>query len=92
VHEGGFEVEVTDTGLLFRAPDGTALPEAPVPARAEGPPLEERNTCRGLRIDKNTGVPRWDGTRLDAVYVCDVLFRNWELARRDTERAREPPA
>jgi hypothetical protein len=75
VHEGGFTVEMTDDGPVFRDPRGkvvTAVPERPALER----PVEElkwRVFANGVEIDPDAQIPDWDGTRPDYGYVVDVL-------------------
>ncbi|MGH2820783.1 MAG: DUF222 domain-containing protein, partial [Actinomycetota bacterium] len=74
VHEGGFTMDSRDDRFVFCRPDGSVIAEVPQRPTASGIPLEDANARRGLRIDHRTCVPDWDGTRLDPVYVVNVLL------------------
>lgn len=66
VHEDGYAIERLDRGRLrFKRPDGTEI--LPVPKRRRGDvrALMRANGRRGLAIDSETALTRWDGTRLD---------------------------
>jgi hypothetical protein len=75
VHEGGFTVEMTDDGPVFRDPRGrivTEVFERPALER----PVEEltwRIYANGVEIDPEAQIPDWDGTRPDYGHVVDVL-------------------
>jgi hypothetical protein len=75
VHEGGFTVEMTDGGPVFRDPRGNVVTEV-FERPALKRPLEElkwRVFANGVEIDPDGQIPDWDGTRPDYEYVVDVL-------------------
>jgi hypothetical protein len=77
VHEDGFQVErLPDGELLFRRPNGQALPIVPPPARAPDNPevaLRARHETAGLRLHPRTLMPSWLGERLDVGWAIDVM-------------------
>jgi 5-methylcytosine-specific restriction endonuclease McrA len=94
VHEEGYQVNrQADGALLFRRPDGRALPEVSVPAAAPANPVETlraQHEARGLRLHARTACPGWLGERLDLTWAIDVLH---PLANRSSPCAEsEQPA
>jgi hypothetical protein len=74
LHEGGFSVEARPRGrLVFRRPDGHALPAVPSPRRGDHHELRRRNRRAGLAIDDKTSEPDWYGDPLDLDYAVDGL-------------------
>ena len=58
VHEGGFGVlRQGDGRLVFRRPDGQAVPAAPSPTRGRCAELRARNRREGLQIGPGTASP-----------------------------------
>ena len=75
VHEGGFSVEMTDAGPLFRDPDGRVVTEVFERPRLERPveELKWRIFANGIEIDPEAQIPDWDGSRPDYDHVVHVL-------------------
>ncbi len=72
VHEGGFRVERSGSGLCFRRPDGRVVVDAPRGGCARGPTLEAQNRARDVCPDAYTIRPRSEGDRLD--YGIATMF------------------
>jgi Domain of unknown function (DUF222)/HNH endonuclease len=87
VHEEGYQMERRSDGALqFRRPDGRPLPEVPAPPPLPADPVEAlqaEHTAQGLQIHARTGIPGWQGERLDIGWAIDVLH---PLATRATVR------
>ena len=79
LHEGGFRVEVNDHGQSrFYARAGWQIPDAPPAPGTKGDPvksLKSDHLERGIQIDAFTGIPAWQGERLDLGYAIDGLRR-----------------
>ena len=84
LHEGGYRIVRTDDGVFrFLEPDGMAVREdfaipgddRAVAARFRGIALAEGNRDRGVRIDPDTVVTRWQGERMDDSIAMDALLR-----------------
>jgi 5-methylcytosine-specific restriction endonuclease McrA len=77
VHEEGYRVERrVDGELEFRHPYGWVIPDVPGAKAIPDDPVEivrARNEAAGLRLDAQSGKPRWHGERLDLGYAIDVL-------------------
>jgi 5-methylcytosine-specific restriction endonuclease McrA len=77
IHEEGYRVEREDDDTLgFRRPDGTPLPDVPVPGAVPDDPIaaiRESHQSQGLHIDARTACPAWFGERLDLSWAIDVL-------------------
>ena len=67
VHEGGFTIELDDTGEpLFLAPKGEVIPFIPPSASAPDDPIAALEATHAeLAIDEETGLTSWDGTPVD---------------------------
>lgn len=75
VHEGGFTVEMTDDGPVFRDSRGNVVTEV-----FDRPPLERpveelkwRVFANGVEIDPDGQIPDWDGTPPDYEHIVDIL-------------------
>jgi hypothetical protein len=77
VHEEGFQIERdVDGALLFRRPDGHALPDVPDSPELPWAPMDmlrDMNIARGLSLNSQTITPGWLGERLDVGWAIDVL-------------------
>lgn len=75
VHEGGFTVEMTDAGPVFRNPDGVVVTEVVERPALERPvaALQWRVFASGVEIEPEAQIPDWDGLRPDYDHVIDVL-------------------
>jgi Domain of unknown function (DUF222)/HNH endonuclease len=75
VHEGGYRIERGAHGaLLFRRPDGRALPTVTAHRRGDPEELQGRNTEDGLDLTDQTCVPHiYPGDKLDLHWVVDGL-------------------
>jgi len=77
LHEGGFSVQLDANGTSrFYTPKGALIPEAPASPPLKGDPvaaLTRRHRKDGLEIDSSTGLPHWQGEKLDLGYVIDGL-------------------
>ena len=65
-----------DGALLFRRPDGRALPDVPAPVAVPDDAVETlraRHASEGLRLHARTACPGWLGERLDVGWAIDVL-------------------
>ena len=67
VHEGGFTIELDDTGEpLFLAPKGEVIPFIPPSASAPDDPIAALEATHAeLAIDEETGLTSWDGGQVD---------------------------
>jgi hypothetical protein len=70
LHEGGYRLERTVAGeLVFFTPDGRRLEPSPAPPPIGGKDalalLAQDAASRGIRIDRRTSLPHWNGERLD---------------------------
>lgn len=75
VHEGGFDVERSDDGFVFKRPDCQRLPEYyAAEGRFRGSALAEINRERNVRIGPDTIVTRWQGERMDYALAMDALL------------------
>lgn len=75
VHEGGFIVQSNaGEGIVFRRPDGRAIPAVPPAEGATGPGLEQCHRGQGLAIDSGTCAPRSAGDSLDYDIALDALI------------------
>jgi hypothetical protein len=73
LHEGGYTVSGDPAGaLLFRRPDGRAIPACPRGAAGRPGALPERH--RGLAIGPETCVPAWARERYDFGLAVDALL------------------
>jgi hypothetical protein len=75
VHEGGFTVEMTDDGPLFRDPRGNVVTEVPERPALERPveELKWRVFANGIEIDPDGQIPDWDGMSPDYDHIVGVL-------------------
>jgi hypothetical protein len=77
VHEEGYQVERgPDGALIFRRPDGRAIPAVPPPPDIAPDPeqaIRRLNAGNGLAMHSRTATPGWLGERLDVSYAIDVL-------------------
>jgi hypothetical protein len=80
VHEGGYQIEVSQNGsFIFRTPDGRALESSPrLPDVREnnsgGLDIERANRQLGLFIDENTCLTDWDGGKADYNIIVGGLM------------------
>jgi hypothetical protein len=78
VHEEGYHVErQADGKLCFRHPDGVVIAAAPLPATISAhyeQTLRARHQADGIPIHSRTGMPGWQGERLNVGYAIDVLY------------------
>ena len=66
----------SDGALQFRRPDGRPLPQVPAPPPFRVDPLEALrgdHATQGIQINARTGIPGWQGERLDVGWAIDVL-------------------
>jgi hypothetical protein len=85
VHEGGFRLERgAGDAILFRRPDGRAIPARTRLRGGDCAQLTDQNMRGGLEVGPETCVPKWWGDRLDKTLAVDCL------AARDP-RLMEPP-
>ena len=87
VREEGYQiVREGDGALIFRRPNGWAIPDVPeppaVPTDPEGT-LRDENVALGLTLSSETMRPLWLGEPLDVVYAIDVLHPRALAARPD---------
>lgn len=76
LHEGGYRVlGRAPDALRFFTPEGKELPSRPLPLRAQGPGLAERNRAVGLSIGPATGLSLWQGERMDYGWAVETLLR-----------------
>jgi hypothetical protein len=74
VHEGGFSIESKSGGrLVFRRPNGQAVPVVPRRPRGDHHEVRRGNHRAGLNIDDRTSEPQWWGDRLDLDYAVSGL-------------------
>lgn len=78
VHEGGYTLARDGDALVFRRPDGTAVPAAGPPTRGRSDRLVADHTR--ARIDDRTLTPDWAGQRLDLHYAVSVLLPTLQAA------------
>jgi hypothetical protein len=62
VHEGGFRVEVDDSGARFFRPDGRMVPLAPAQPRVATRLCDDQ---AALSLGRSTLAATWDGSRVD---------------------------
>jgi len=75
VHEGGFDVARWAGGkLVFRRPDGRAIPPVPSPARGSCGELRERSRREGLLIGPATAAPLGAGEPFDRKLAVEGLL------------------
>jgi len=79
VHEGGYRAEGDAGGkIVFRRPDGSAVPEVPprpgVPGDAMGSLMVGNQAC-GLEITPETNLVRWGGEGLDLVTAVEGVLK-----------------
>jgi hypothetical protein len=72
VHEGGFALERSSTGLCFRRPDGRVIRTVPRATRGCERDLRAGNGSRRVRPD--ACVPLWAGEQMDLVLAVDALL------------------
>lgn len=65
LHEGGYTVETSGPGFVFRRPDGRRVRAVPRPPRGCARSLQESNRRHGRNIDPEASVPLWAGEHLD---------------------------
>lgn len=65
LHEGGYSVETSGSGFVFRRPDGRRIRAVPRSPRGCARSLQESNLRHGRRIDPEASVPLWAGEHLD---------------------------
>lgn len=65
LHEGGYTVETSGPGFVFRRPDGRRIRAVPRPPRGCARSLQESNRRHGRNIDPEASVPLWAGEHLD---------------------------
>jgi len=77
MHEGGFSLAGKPDGeLVFRRPDGRAVPSAPSPDRGSHAELRERNRTAGLAILPGASMSLGRGERYDReLAVAELLAR-----------------
>jgi Domain of unknown function (DUF222)/HNH endonuclease len=82
VHEGGYAVEKRAGGkVLFRRPDGAAVPAAPPAPRGESDVLPHVHRAAGLAIDDTTCVPCVHSVRMHLPWIVDGLAEADPLLR-----------
>jgi Domain of unknown function (DUF222)/HNH endonuclease len=74
LHEGGYGVESTAAGFVFRRPDGRPIRAVPRPPRGQARALRDTNQRDGRRIHPEACVPRWTGERLDLGAGVDAML------------------
>jgi uncharacterized protein DUF222/HNH endonuclease len=74
VHDHGYRIRRLPGRWEFRRPDGTPIPAVAVPLTGNVEGLIEMHTRAGLRIDRTTLTPDWDGERLDPDPILDALL------------------
>jgi hypothetical protein len=72
VHEGGFALERSASGLRFRRPDGRVIGAVPRPTRGCERDLRAGNA---RRVRPKACVPLWSGERLDLGLAVDALLQ-----------------
>jgi len=79
LHEGGFRIEFRGDGhLAFTDGRGTLIDTVPAIPDLEGDGLSVVsgwNEGAGLAIDATTGLPGWDGERIDYLWAVDAVLR-----------------
>ena len=85
LHEGGFQIQVLDDGVLrFLRPDGRTIDSV---AHGHTVPLGDwehvpsHNRVRGLAIGPTTATTRWAGERMDYGLGVDSLLHEWRRRR-----------
>jgi Domain of unknown function (DUF222)/HNH endonuclease len=74
LHEGGYTVERrSGHGLLFRRPDGRAVPAAPARPHGRAQALVSQHRQDGLEIGQATCVPRVERERMQLHWIVDGL-------------------
>jgi Domain of unknown function (DUF222)/HNH endonuclease len=82
VHEGGYAVEKRAGGaVLFRRPDGAAVPAVPPASRGESDMLSQVNRSADLAIDDTTCVPCVHSVRMHLPWIVDGLAEADPLLR-----------
>lgn len=80
VHEAGFTVQPDDRGTFwFHRPDGQPIVQTPLCNAVHGDPaaiLRNRHHQRGIHIDADTAVPRWDGLPMDDAMAVDGILQD----------------
>jgi HNH endonuclease len=78
VHEGGYRLERRRAGdVLFRRPDGRAIPASPLPQRGDHAAPARANHRAGMTIGPGTCIPISLGEKLDyGLAVESLLFRD----------------
>lgn len=97
VHEGGFDVKVTDDGaFVFYDPTGKPLPttgrlsqrtlDVLAQAAAERRvTLEDQHKALGFAVSAEAAACRWSGERMDYGLAVDCLVQRRDRARRGAE-------
>jgi hypothetical protein len=76
VHEEGFTVEHTSTGLCFRTPDGRRAQDVPPPRLFPHDPVLALITAHQDRgITARTCIPEWMGEKPEYDWITDALWR-----------------
>jgi len=77
VHEEGYQVErQLDGALHFKRPDGSIIPDVPLPSNLPADPvwaMRTRHEQNGPALYARTAIPDWRGEPLDVGYAIDVL-------------------
>src|SRR5262249_21953039 len=86
VHEEGFQVErQLDGALHFKRPDGSIIPDVPLPSNLPADPvgaMRARHEQNGLALYARTAIPVWRGEPPDVGYAIVVLHPR-ALKRKD---------
>lgn len=72
IHDRGYRLVRENGRLVFRRPDGTAVPDTGAPTAGRADRLVADHTR--ARIDDRTITPDWQGERLDLHYAVSVLL------------------
>lgn len=82
VHEGGYSVEKRAAGaVLFRRPDGAAVPAVPRSPQGESTRLSRINRGAGITVDDTTCVPNVHSQRIELRWIVDGLAEADPLLR-----------
>jgi hypothetical protein len=75
LHEGGYTVESSGAGVVFRRPDGRQLHPVPGPPKGRVRALHDLNRARGRQIHPEACVAKSAGESMDLGLCVDAMLR-----------------